>query len=478
MIIGFRLHACITAVALDVPVVGMIWDDKSRYFAKSMEISHFFVEPDQLEANHIVDLVTERLATPCDYSAKERLKENSRKAISDFLKYSEDRYIMNGLLKCSGESTTKNLGDYIQTVAQEQFWNTVDCYVEREELNTVHSDEPVNVIMNGWYMWRPKNFPPSDCINPLFTSIHINPKCAKEFFSEETIAYLKRYEPIGARDKGTQTLLEQYGIKSYYSSCLTLTLGEKYKTKEKNGKTIFIDPYIFRKETTRLIAKSLLKACWHLLKHPVKAHRLAKKIDYAMTRISNYSRWIDRHLCMATFYETYSHVFEDDFLFNAEYMTHTINNVGVTDDEKMELARERVKLYAGAKLVVTSRIHAALPCLGVETPVIFIPSSGLDATRENAGRFDGLEEMFHVIRWVDGRLNIESKDILAQSRNGKIQEGFAIVNSNIYQEYAKELTRTVEKYCSKVTNRNNMNIKITPPYYTVTRVNNRWRNAA
>ena len=84
---------------------------------------------------------------------------------------------MNGLLKRSGtQSKTKNIGDYIQTVAQEQFWDKVDRYVEIEELDSVDSDEKINVIMNGWYMWKPQNFPPADCINPLFVSIHINAK--------------------------------------------------------------------------------------------------------------------------------------------------------------------------------------------------------------------------------------------------------------------------------------------------------------
>ena len=369
---------------------------------------------------------------------------------------------MNGLLKCSGESTTKNLGDYIQTVAQEQFWDKVDCYVEREALNTIQSDEPINVIMNGWFMWKPKNFPPSECINPLFTSIHINPKCAMDFFSEETVAYLKRYEPIGARDRGTQALLEQHGIKSYYSSCLTLTLGMKYKSEDKNGKIIFVDPYIFRKETPKLIVKSLMKACWHLLKHPLKAHRLTKKIDYNITRIGNYSKWLDRHLCMATFYDTYSKVFDDELLFNAEFVTHTVNNVDKTDDQKMELARERVGLYAGAKLVVTSRIHAALPCLGVETPVVFIPSSGLDATRENAGRFDGLEELFHVIRWVDGRLRIESESLKQQCVKGKLYRSVQVVNSNAYESYRDQLVETADAFCKGDTERLNK-AKNTPP---------------
>ena len=364
---------------------------------------------------------------------------------------------MNGLLKCSGISAEKNIGDYIQTVAQEQFWDKVDCYVEREELNTVHSDEKINVIMNGWYMWQPKNFPPTKCINPLFVSLHINSKIEKEFFRPEVIDYLKQHEPIGARDKGTQRMLERHGINSYFSACLTLTLGNTYKTEEKNGKIIFVDAYIFRKESPKLITKSLLKATWHFLKHPVKTHRLALKIDYEPTRISRYSRWLDRHLCMATFYEVYSKLFDDQLLFEAEYVSHTVKNVGITDDEKMQLARELIRLYSGAKLVITSRIHAALPCLAVETPVIFIPSEGLNATRENAGRFDGLEELFNVVRWTDGGLVTACEKIKKSLMRGKITKDINIQNPKTYEVYRDKLNETVRGWC------NNPNKKNIPP---------------
>lgn len=353
---------------------------------------------------------------------------------------------MNGILKCSGTYITKNIGDYIQSVAQEQFWDKVDCYVEREELNSIHSNEVINVIMNGWYMWKPQNFPPSNCINPLFVSIHINPKCSTVFFSERTIAYLKRYEPIGARDKGTQILLEQHGIDSYYSSCLTLTLGLKYKTDYRTDKIYFVDPYIFRKESPKLIARSILKSFAHLIKHYRKAHKLANKIDYNITRISNYSRWIDKHLCMATFYEIYSKIFSDDLLFSADFITHNVDNKA-TDDEKMNQARKFIKMYAGAKMVITSRIHAALPCLGVETPVIFIPSIGLDSTRENAGRFDGIEEMFNVIRWENDKLLIKSNEIKNQLVDGFIDRSVILENPDTYIKYRDNLIKIVTDFC-------------------------------
>lgn len=356
---------------------------------------------------------------------------------------------MNGILVCKGESPTKNIGDYIQSVAQEQFWKHVDCYVEREALNTIESREPIKVIMNGWYMWNPNNFPPTSCINPLFVSMHINSKIEHEFLRTEVVDYLKKYEPIGARDKGTQRMLERHGVESYFSACLTLTLGMTYKTEKKNEKIIFVDPYIFRKETPKLIAKSLVKACWHLLKHPLKTHRLAKKINYDITRISNYSRWLDRHLCMASFYKMYREVFDDDFLFNAEYVSHSINNVGVSNDDKMEMARELICKYAKAKLVVTSRIHAALPCLGIETPVIFIPSQGLDSTRENAGRFEGLEDFFHIIRWENNKLTVESPEIIKQVGDGKIYRGIEVNNPDKYISYRDQLAQKVEAFTNQ-----------------------------
>ena len=53
-----------------------------------------------------------------------------------------------------------------------------------------------------------------ECINSVTKKMY--PKIADTFFSEKTIAYLKKYEPIGARDLGTLKLLESKGIKSWF----------------------------------------------------------------------------------------------------------------------------------------------------------------------------------------------------------------------------------------------------------------------
>ena len=98
-----------------------------------------------------------------------------------------------GLLVCSPAFVYKNIGDYIQSVAQEQFLPTVDEIVEREALNVFMSKggDKIKVIMNGWFMWHPECFPPSHDLCPLFISFHLTPKIESAFFNEDTINYLK-----------------------------------------------------------------------------------------------------------------------------------------------------------------------------------------------------------------------------------------------------------------------------------------------
>lgn len=43
---------------------------------------------------------------------------------------------MNGLLVRKAESK-KNIGDYIQSLAQEQYWDKIDLIVDREHLDEV-----------------------------------------------------------------------------------------------------------------------------------------------------------------------------------------------------------------------------------------------------------------------------------------------------------------------------------------------------
>ena len=110
---------------------------------------------------------------------------------------------------------TVNIGDYIQALASLQFLPSFDGFVEREGLNS-YSEEECTVIMNGWFMHNPNQWPPSNMIHPIFFSFHINSSVYDKFQEKESISYLKKYEPIGCRDTNTEELLNKNGIKAFF----------------------------------------------------------------------------------------------------------------------------------------------------------------------------------------------------------------------------------------------------------------------
>ena len=75
-----------------------------------------------------------------------------------------------------------NIGDYIQAVAAEQFFDHIDLYLEREKLDE-YDGEPVKIIMNGWYMHHPNHWPPAVNIKPLFVAFHINSEPKKKILT-------------------------------------------------------------------------------------------------------------------------------------------------------------------------------------------------------------------------------------------------------------------------------------------------------
>ena len=101
-----------------------------------------------------------------------------------------------------------NIGDYVQALAASQFYPQIDGFVERDELS-LYDGESCKMIMNGWYMAKPENWPPSDKIEPLFVAFHINSKAKDKMLQPKSIDYLKHHEPIGCRDTYTRDLLKE-----------------------------------------------------------------------------------------------------------------------------------------------------------------------------------------------------------------------------------------------------------------------------
>lgn len=84
-VMGARLHSCITSYALGIPVVGLIWDNKLRAFAKKIGWEKYFVEENELDAKVIVDML-ERVSN-CKYDNKKKilLKNKTLNSIYQFI---------------------------------------------------------------------------------------------------------------------------------------------------------------------------------------------------------------------------------------------------------------------------------------------------------------------------------------------------------------------------------------------------------
>ncbi len=326
---------------------------------------------------------------------------------------------MFGILKREkGVGNNKNIGDYVQSIAQRQFLSDKKtCYVEIEELSSFKSDEKVNVIMNGWFMHNPKAFPPSDSINPLFISFHLTPPVEKDFFLPQTIGYLKQYEPIGARDFLTAELLQKHGIQSYMSGCLTLTLGKQYGGQIHDGDYIIVDPYLEIGGNSNLShSVRVLKTIYFCFKHFRKTIRLQKRyLSHDLFSYYKLPKFIQRFMEAATFYEVYSKRFSDEILLNAKYKTVIVDDC-LSNDRKFEIADLMLKDYAKAKFVITSRLHVAFPCLAVNTNNIFVmPSENKEEkdVMRYRGRLKGLEDTVTVLELKEGEI-INTNDILPQ----------------------------------------------------------------
>lgn len=291
-----------------------------------------------------------------------------------------------------------NIGDYIQALASAQFYPHIDGFIDRDVDLKDYDDEPCKVIMNGWYMHNPENWPPSKKIEPLFVAFHLNVLAKTELLSQQSLVYLKQFAPIGCRDLNTRDWLNKCGVESYFSGCMTLTLGEKYHSEEKEDKTYIVDPLF----DGPLNVHNILKAVTEITKHFRDICELYHKEQFYIHHGRN---WIKKILKTALYYREYTKIFSRDMIMRSTYICQESNYYTrqfKSDFERLKEAERLVRLYAKAKLVITSRIHCALPCLGLETPVIY-----LEKTHDIAAsscRLGGLHDLFNVIKIDNGSL--------------------------------------------------------------------------
>lgn len=251
---------------------------------------------------------------------------------------------------------TGNLGDDIQSLAAALFLPRIDVFIDRDKTKLFGSSVPTKVIMNGWFTHRPEDWPPSEDIVPLFISFHISPSVKETLLSEKGVEYLKQFEPIGARDTYTQHLLLERGVKSYWSGCLTLALGEHLKLPRISGQVAIID----------LEEEALLALPKDLRSHATtESNQLFPKVASLLTALGQnpIARTLKR------FIRPYLHPER----LSADLYRLLSRHIGPA--KRIELALSRLAVIASSELVLTSRLHVALSALAFNTPVIFVHSN-------------------------------------------------------------------------------------------------------
>ncbi len=250
-----------------------------------------------------------------------------------------------------GYPDSYNLGDEVQSIAAAHLLPRVDMRIPRERLDTLDPEvDHVRLLCNGFFMHRPERWPPDERIEPLFVSFHVSTETGadRHLLLPELKAYYQRYGPIGCRDRGTQQRFEAMGVDAYFSGCVTLTLQNPFPAEARNEEIILADPfYKFQNADYR------------------------KHLRHAIVPVEHRERVVE--------------------------LTHRLPyDRSYTEEEKIALAQTLLDRYARASLVITSRIHVALPCLAFGTPVQFI-NTGYDRNPHDRERFDGLIQLFHTV---------------------------------------------------------------------------------
>jgi len=285
--------------------------------------------------------------------------------------------------------STNNLGDEIQSVAARQFLPRVDLYIDRDfGLNKVKTRKRVKLILNGWFMHRPENFPPSPQIDPLFISFHISPLVASEMTRPSVIAYYKKHEPIGCRDYYTKRLLEAHGVDAYFSGCLTLTLDYKYGDKVKENKRKGIIIVDLDEKLVNKLPNDVLRQAELL------SHKVYPSIREKTSTVINKKLWKIKDLCKQSELlrkagrKILLNIY--DLLSSIDVQIWKSNRRNSGFAKIFRIAGTALVRYANARLVITSRLHVALPCLAFNTPVAFI------ATNPYNPRYEGYEEYLRI----------------------------------------------------------------------------------
>lgn len=297
-----------------------------------------------------------------------------------------------------------NIGESIQSVMMGQIYEK--CGVWEKDIVKINQCDVKNY--RGEEIILPLRLPlskenvddylPLDpSVHPYFISLHLH----EDIFENrpDLVEYFLKYQPIGCRDEVSCEYFRSHGIESYIMGCYTMMF-PKRENKDSQNRVICVD-----------ISKALEKAL------------------------------------------------PDDIKESAVRKTHAVPYleypVSAKEDDRLEkMAGEYIDFYRDqAKLVITSRLHAAAPCVAMGIPVV-LASDNVDFRYAWIDRFLPIYQAsdYHRIHWDPEPVDVSSvQRALTEILNGIINRGNmpveplrkldAYYRSRSKTEYYKEFRR-------------------------------------
>ena len=254
-----------------------------------------------------------------------------------------------------------NIGDNLQFMAVDYLYKSMNIqksdivYLSISEITKYKGERlilPLNwsIFDKNWMVNGKISI--SEDIDPVFLAVTTGVSYQEEYWNEENISFLKRYEPIGCRDVNTRNILEKKGIRAYLNGCLTSLFPKQRGNIEKN-KVFFIDA-------------------------PVEIQKYVP----------------------------------EEYLANAVFMTqqYYFSNELSIEGLKEFVVEHYQQIVREARMVVTSRLHIASPCIAFGIPVIMVKKK-IDTRFGWLEKYIPLysEENFSEINWNPSSIEYEEE---------------------------------------------------------------------
>lgn len=251
--------------------------------------------------------------------------------------------------------STDNIGDEVQSIAAMRLLPRVDTLMERDRLSLAPR-EPTFLIANGWYL-HSRDFPPPPQVRPFYIAFHAAHDLA---LTPQAIEHLKLHGPVGCRDVFTLERLKSCGVPAYFSGCLTTTLEASPDPLLREGVVLVdVDPDLGKSIPAHLTSDAIA-----LTQHSGTSIDPIRHEARILAMIEH--RHFPARPLGRMFYTS---------LISLRQKIHLPQRV-VRD--RFQRAEHLLSRYEKARLVITSRLHCALPCIAIGTPVILLHKNPQD----------------------------------------------------------------------------------------------------